>query len=150
MRDQFVLAAFVIGVLSIGLAIGFATRPGEWYANLNKPSFNPPNWVFAPAWTVIYILIGIAGWLIWIDRPDSIEMKLWFAQMILNFAWSPVFFGLQQPTIAFAIILALTAVVIGFVCLTWATLPAASLLFLPYLAWLLFATALNAAIVALN
>src|SRR4051794_28977474 len=81
------------------------TAPGEWYAALAKPSFNPPNWLFAPVWTVLYVLIAVAGWRTFERDQRGGPMKLWWAQLALNFLWSPVFFGAHRIGLALLIIL---------------------------------------------
>lgn len=91
------LAVFVALVVGIGFTIGYLNVPGGWYAGLNKPWFNPVNWIFAPVWAVIYVLIAVAGWLTWnIDRRGA-GMRLWLAQMALNFLWPPTFFSCIGP-----------------------------------------------------
>lgn len=144
------LAFFLILVLGGGLTIGYLTAPGDWYADLNKPSFNPPNWIFGPVWTVIYILIAIAGWRVWQTDRAGAAMKLWWAQLVLNFAWSPAFFSIQQIGLALAIILALLAAILAFIAASRKPAPLAALLFIPYAAWVSFASVLNAAILTLN
>jgi translocator protein len=150
MSKAFSLILFMLAVVLIGMFIGYATLPGEWYASLNKPSFTPPNWVFAPVWTALYILIAIAGWRCWLRDRNSAAMKLWFVQMALNFLWSPVFFGAQQPGLALVVVVAALAAVIGFVVAAWNTDRFAAILFLPYAAWTAFATALTAGVVVMN
>jgi tryptophan-rich sensory protein len=145
-----VYLAFIILVLGGGLLIGASNMPGDWYQSLAKPSFNPPNWVFAPVWSILYIIIGVVGARTWLTLRRSMAMRLWFAQLVFNFAWSPVFFGLKDPTSAVNIILGLLISVAGFIAVSWRQDRTAALLFLPYLAWVAFATALNAAIIALN
>ncbi|MGD9479956.1 TspO/MBR family protein [Shinella sp. G-2] len=145
-----VYLAFIILVLGIGLLIGASNVPDDWYQSLAKPSFNPPNWVFAPVWSLLYIVIGVVGARTWLSLRRSMAMRLWFAQMIFNFAWSPVFFGLRDPTSAMIIILGLLVSVAGFIAVSWRQDRTAALLFLPYLAWVAFASALNGAILALN
>lgn len=137
---------FVAAVTAIGLLIGWAFLPGAWYAGLVKPAFTPPNWLFGPAWTTLYVLIGIAGARAWTRGGAG----LWFAQMGLNFLWSPVFFGLQNPGLGLLVILALLATILAFIAHRWRQDRVAALLFLPYAAWVSFATALNAAIWRLN
>ena len=100
-----VLAVFVIAVLATGLLVKWLTAPDDWYEGLAKPSFNPPNWIFGPVWTGLYLPIAVAGWRLWCRAPASSAMRLWFAQMGLNWLWSPTFFGLQAPTFALIIIL---------------------------------------------
>lgn len=146
-----VYLAFIIIVLGGGLVIGSHNIPGDWYQSLAKPSFNPPNWLFAPVWSILYVIIGVVGARTWLSPPRrSIAMRLWFSQLVFNFAWSPAFFGLQDPTSAMIIILGLLVCVTGFIVVSWRQDRMAALLFLPYLAWVAFATALNAAILALN
>lgn len=150
MSKAFSLFVFVLAVVLTGMLIGYVTLPGEWYASLNKPSFTPPNWVFAPVWTVLYIIIAIAGWQCWVRDRNSRAMKLWFVQMALNFLWSPVFFGAQQPGLALVVVLAALAAVLAFVASAWKKDRMAAILFLPYAAWTAFATVLTAGVVVMN
>src|ERR1700733_11694744 len=144
-----VLAAFLVLVIGGGLLIGFATRPGAWYAELAKPPFNPPNWIFAPVWTLLYLLIAIAGARSFAGGLDT-AFALWVAQLLLNFAWSPVFFRLHRPGAALAIVAALLAVLLAFIVQSWHADNVSALLFVPYACWVAFATLLNASIVNLN
>jgi tryptophan-rich sensory protein len=141
---------FIAIVLGIGLAVGFTTAPGAWYQGLAKPSFNPPDWLFGPVWSLLYVLIAIAGWRIWRIAPDSGAMRLWGLQLLLNYLWSPVFFGLQRPGLALLVIVALLAAIVGFVALARPLDRPAAWLFVPYALWVAFATLLNAAIWRLN
>jgi translocator protein len=141
---------FILLTLGGGLLIGFITLPGEWYASLTKPWFTPPNWLFGPAWTFLYILVGIAGARIFEHARNSLAMRAWIVQLVLNFAWSPVFFGLQRPTLGLVVIIALLLAILAFIALSWRRDRVASVLFIPYGLWVAYATALNAAIVALN
>ncbi len=144
------LAAFIAFVLGIGFAIGFSNLPGEWYAHLNKPTFNPPNWVFGPVWSVIYVLIAIAGWRTWENERSSRAMWLWAVQMLLNFCWSPIFFSAHRIGTALAIIVALLVAIAAFIASQWRADRVAAALFLPYAAWVAFAALLNASIWLLN
>jgi len=144
------LAAFVAATVGIGIAVGTINLPGEWYAALHKPPFNPPNWIFAPVWSVIYVLIAVAGWRTWERGPRGHGMALWGAQMVLNFLWSPVFFSAHRIDLALAVIVALLVTIAGFVVARWRADRAAAMLFLPYAAWVSFATLLNASIWLLN
>lgn len=144
-------AALFIGIIvAISLGIGYLTQPGEWYDTLNKPFFNPPSWVFGPVWSVLYILIAIAGWRIWCKAPKSAAMKLWLAQMILNWIWSPAFFGAQAPKLAFIIIIAMVLTIYLFINRNWNSDRTSAYLFIPYAAWVTFATLLNGSIAILN
>ena len=145
------LAGFLLLVIGGGMAIGYATRPDTWYAALAKPSFNPPNWVFGPVWTILYVLIAIAGWRTWQRLPrTATAMSLWALQMALNFAWSPAFFGLHRVDLALGIVVLMLAAIAGFILAAARVDRVAALLFAPYLLWVSFATALNGAIWRLN
>ena len=150
MKGYLVLAGFLLVTVGGGLAIGFVTRPGAWYAGLVKPSFNPPNWIFGPAWTVLYVLIAVAGWRVFERVPGSAAMAVWAVALALNFLWSPVFFGAQRPAAALAVVAMLLAAIVVFIALAWHIDTSAALLFVPYAAWVAFATLLNAAVVRLN
>jgi benzodiazapine receptor len=132
-----------------GVAIGLACPPGEWYERLRKPVFSPPNWLFAPAWTILYILIAIAGSRTW-QRNDPAALALWAVQLALNFAWSPIFFRGHAPRTALLVILTLLGAVLTFVVFEAGRDTIAASLFVPYALWVGFAALLNAAIVKLN
>jgi translocator protein len=141
---------FVALVLGGGLLIGFVTAPGAWYATLSKPPFSPPNWIFAPVWSTLYFIIAAAGWRVWRKDRNSAQMKLWWAQLALNFIWSPIFFAAHRIDIALGVIVLLLITIIGFMVITWRQDKIASLLFAPYAAWVAFASVLNGAIWLLN
>lgn len=143
-------ALFILIVVGIGFVIGSTNLPGGWYAGLTKPPFNPPNWVFAPVWSVIYLLIALAGARTWERTPRGAGMLLWAVQMLLNFTWSPVFFTWHHTGVALAVIVAMLLSIIGFIVERWQTDRVAAALFVPYLAWVAFATLLNASIFWLN
>jgi len=150
MNRYLTLVLFLILVVGGGILIGAGNIPGTWYEALNKPWFNPPNWLFGPAWTLLYILIAIAGWRSWERNRGGRAMKLWWAQLALNFAWSPIFFTLHGVGMALVVIVALLLTILAFIALTWNRDRLASLLFAPYAAWVAFATTLNASIWWLN
>lgn len=150
MRSLVSFLPFLLIVLGGGILIGTATAPGDWYAALQKPWFNPPNWIFGPVWSVLYVIMAFVGWRQWKIDKNSRLMQLWYLQLGLNFAWSPVFFAAQKPTFSLMIILLLLLVILLFIRLAWRSDRLSSVLFLPYLAWVSFATALNAAIAVLN
>jgi translocator protein len=147
MRRALVHLIFLAVVLGCGFAIGALFRPDAWYAALAKPPFNPPGWVFAPVWTALYAMIAVAGARTY-ERGGG--FMLWAAQLALNFAWTPVFFGLHRPGVALAIVVALLAVIVSFIQSRWTADRVSALLFVPYAAWVAFAAVLNGAIVALN
>lgn len=147
---RLVLLLFLGLVLGGGLAIGYVTRPGDWYLQLVKPSFNPPGWLFGPVWTVLYIMIAVVGWRLWFAADAATAQALWWLQLLLNFSWSPAFFAAHQIGAALAIILLLLITILALIALTWRQDRTAALLLLPYAVWVAFATALNAAIFQLN
>lgn len=144
------LILFLVLVAGGGLGIGFLTAPGDWYAGLAKPSFNPPGWVFAPVWTVLYLLIAVVGWRIWRTAPGWWLMRLWWAQLMLNFLWSPIFFSAHQIGLALFVILLLLAAILALIALAWRQHRLAAWLLVPYAAWVAFASVLNAEIFMLN
>jgi benzodiazapine receptor len=144
------LLFFLILTIGGGLLIGFFTPPGEWYVSLAKPWFTPPAGIFAPVWTLLYIMIAIAGWRTFAHDPLGPAMIVWTIALALNFSWSPIFFRLNQPVAAFFVIVTLFAMIITFILLTWRQDALSALLFVPYGAWTLFAALLNAAICHLN
>jgi len=149
-RPAVSLGLFLTLVVGGGLAIGFVTRPDAWYAALVKPSFNPPNWLFGPVWTTLYVMIAVAGWRIWRSAGYGLAFSLWCVQLALNFAWSPAFFGLRNVGLALAVVLALLLAIVLFIRAAWSRDRAAALLFVPYAVWVSFASLLNAAIYQLN
>jgi len=149
-RSWLTLAVFLIVVIGVGGFIGSQSTPGTWFENLAKPPFNPPSWVFAPVWTILYVMIAIAGWRIWMARPNSPAMGLWVAQMLANWLWSPVWFTAHLLWGAFAIITVMLGLIIGFILVARKTDTIAAWLFVPYLAWVSFATLLNFSIAILN
>ena len=144
------ITPFILLVVGGGMLIGFLTAPGPWYEALAKPSFNPPNWLFGPAWTVLYVLIAIAGWRVWQRERSGRAMQLWWLQLVLNFLWSPVFFALQQIGLALLVVLLLLAAILAFIAVAWNRDRISAWLFVPYAAWVAFASALNAALWQLN
>lgn len=149
-RSILTLVVFLVIVVGVGFLIGINTPPDSWYQALQKPSFNPPNWVFAPVWSVIYLLIAVAGWRIYEKLGWSAPLRLWLVQMVLNWIWSPVWFGLHAPWAAFVIILSLWLAIVGFIVSAWSSERVSSLLFVPYFAWVSFAAILNLSIAIMN
>ncbi len=128
------------------------TSIGSWYQTINKPSFNPPNWLFGPVWTTLYILMGISCYLIWkSDHPQKKSLlTLYFVQLALNGIWSPAFFGMESPLLGLIIILPLLVLIIFCVKKFRVISPWASGLMIPYLLWVSFASVLNFSIWWLN
>ena len=124
-----------------------------WYAALQKPSWNPPAWVFGPAWTVLYISMAVAAWLVWREggwKAQGRALGLFLVQWVLNALWTPLFFGLHWPGLAFAEIVILWLAIAATLAAFWRINKVAGALLVPYLAWVTFAAALNFAIWRLN
>ena len=150
----------LISAVAICLVAGFIgsifTTPAipTWYAGLNKPSFNPPNWIFAPVWTTLFILMGIAVFLVWEKRGESklaqYGIYLFGLQLAMNTLWSILFFGMQSPLAALFDIAVLWVLILACIITFWKVAKLAGWLMLPYILWVSFASILNAYIVLLN
>ncbi len=142
---------FIAAVVAAGWLMGAAFPPGGWFDTLAKPPLHPPNWVFAPVWTGLYVLIGMAGARQALADPREPPLQIWLIQMGLNLLWTPSFFGLRSPGFALVVLLLLIGAAGVFAAVVWRRGDTVSaVLFLPYLAWLLFATYLNAGILLMN
>ncbi len=149
------MVSLVVFVLVVGVAalFGGLYAPDAWYDTLVKPSWQPPDWLFAPVWTALYFMIAVAGWLVWRARE---RQDVWYtlgffvAQLILNAGWSWLFFGKHDIMAALGDILALDIAVIVTTLLFFRVSKLAGALMLPYLGWILFATYLNYTIWTLN
>ena len=149
-RSLITLGVFLAVVIGVGALIGASTAPGAWYEQLDKPPFNPPNWLFGPVWFVLYVLIAIAGWRTFLSEPKGLGMKLWVGQMLMNWAWSPTWFCLHLLWPAFAIISVMLVLIVLFIANRWPRDRVSALLFLHYAAWVGFAALLNLSIAILN
>ncbi len=150
------MTAFVIGCELVGLAatpITVGAIPA-WYQDLQKPFFAPPNSIFGPVWTILYGMMGVAAFLVYERRGKKKQVKtalgFFCAQLVLNFLWSILFFGLRSPLLGLVDILALLILIVVTASRFYPLSPAASLLLVPYALWVTFATMLNAAIFVLN
>lgn len=146
------LVGFVGLCLLVGLVGGSMTShaiPG-WYRLLQKPPGTPPDWAFGPVWVCLYVMIGVAGWLVWKRIGSSAPLRLWGWQLAANAAWAPAFFGLRRPSLGMAVI-AVLLVLIGLTIRSFRRVSRpAALLLLPYLGWCLYAAYLNAGFLLLN
>lgn len=149
LRSLAVLVVAVLLPLVVGVLGSFSTMDSvrAWYPTLVRPSFAPPTWVFGPVWTTLYVMMGVASWLVWREgfaRPEvRSALAIYGVQLVFNLVWSWLFFGLQRPFVALLDIIVLL-VLIGMTVLRFATVSrGAALLLLPYLAWVAFATVLN-------
>lgn len=140
--------------------VGFAGTPFTasaipvWYATLNKPSFSPPNWLFGPVWTLLYLMMGVAFYLIWRQKSQTKEVRIakrfFLVQLFLNLIWTPIFFGLRSPFQGFFVIIGLWAVILMTIIKFHPISKKAAYLLIPYLLWVTFASVLNGAILVLN
>jgi tryptophan-rich sensory protein len=145
-------------VICVGLsltagAIGSQFMPGPWYEQLRKPAWTPPGWVFAPVWTLLYLMMGTAAWLVW--RSEGLSrarpaLIVFVVQLLVNAAWSWMFFGLERPGLAMIDLLVLWVLIIVMMLLFWRHHFVAGLLILPYVLWVTYAATLNGGIVLLN
>lgn len=143
---------FILLSLSAGFVGSFFTIESisTWYSTLEKPFFSPPNWVFGPVWTTLYVLIGISGYLAYKSRGNSFAIKIFGLQLVLNTLWSIIFFGLKMPWLAFVEILVLLGVIVYLMKLFYKIDKVSAYLLIPYLLWVSFASILNLAIWLLN
>jgi translocator protein len=149
-KNLWLLPAFIIVVAGVGFLIGGLIRPDAWFATLTKPSFNPPAWLFGPVWAVMYVLIAIAGWRTWTSDDEGVRITSWTFQLLTNYIWTPVFFGLHAIGWALAVIIALLVQIIAFIVISWRSDQTSALLFVPYAIWVMFASMLNFSILMLN
>lgn len=150
------LAVSILTCQLAGILGGLFTAPNiaTWYAYLNKPAFNPPNWVFSPVWISLYLLMGIAVWLVWRQGMGAKGVKsaviLFVVQLIVNPVWSFAFFGLHSPLYGLIVIIVLWVLILLTITRFFKVSKTAGVLMLPYILWVSFATVLNGALFALN
>ena len=142
------LIIWILGLIAIGGVIGSLTKPeiSTWYSTLHRSTLTPPNYVFPVAWTILYGIIGACGWLIWGSQafPKLRVIKtLYVTQLILNWSWTPLFFGFHLTGLSLVVLGTMDILVFALICLAYRKMKAVSLLMIPYLFWILFATYLN-------
>ena len=155
MKRVLVLAGFVALPLVAGFGGSYFTIPAveSWYPTLVKPWFSPPNELFAPVWTLLYLLMGLASYLVWRSKPSKTRdyaLEVYGIQLVANYLWSVIFFGLRSPLLGLVTISVLWFLIVWTMTLFWKHSRTAVYLLVPYLLWVSFATALNGAIFALN
>lgn len=135
-----------LGANFVAALTGALFTPGEWYRGLAKPSWNPPDWAFGPAWAVLYTLIAVSGWLVWRKAGfagAAVPLAIYGVQLVLNAAWSAIFFGMKRPDLAFFELVVFWIAILATIVAFWPVHRTAALLLLPYLAWVTFAGVLN-------
>jgi tryptophan-rich sensory protein len=150
MRDQrgatvvpdWSLLIFIVIVVATAMT-GILFKPGDWYKSLAKPSWTPPDWLFGPVWSILYLMIAVAGWLVWTTLGMSSLMLVWGLQLVLNGMWSWMFFGLRRMDLAFVDVVMMWLTIATFIALAATAAPLAAILFVPYLVWVTIAAALN-------
>ena len=149
---KLVVALVICQMAGFTGALFTTTGEGSWYSTVNKPDFNPPNWVFAPVWTTLYLLMGVALFLVWDKgfKKNKTAIYLFGIQLELNVLWSILFFGLSNPGAAFIEIIFLWAAILATILKFWKVSKPAAWMLVPYLAWVSFASLLNFAIWTLN
>jgi tryptophan-rich sensory protein len=151
-RSAVALAGWV-AVTFAAAAMGGLFLPGDWYASLQKPAWNPPNWIFGPVWTALYTIMAVAAWLVWKRGGFAGQRRAllcFLLQLLFNALWSPLFFGLHLPGLAFVDLVLLWLALLATVAAFWKAHRLAGAMLLPYLAWVTFAGALNFALWRLN
>ena len=154
-RSALGLALFVAACFAAAGLGSLVTTPriSGWYAELEKPFFNPPSWLFGPVWTILFLAMAVAGWLVWRRAGFSgtgVALTLFGVQLFLNVLWSTLFFGLKSPGVALVEIILLWAAILATLVAFRRVSRVAGLLFVPYLAWVTFAAVLNLEIWRLN
>jgi translocator protein len=137
----------------LAASFGVVFMPGKWYVELKKPAWNPPPWIFGLVWTALYTMMAVAVWLVWKRGGFAAHrgpLALFLTQLVLNAAWTPLFFGLHQPGFACAEIMSLWLAIAATFAAFWPLNRASAWLLAPYLAWVSFAAALNFALWRLN
>jgi tryptophan-rich sensory protein len=149
MFDWLTFLPFLGAVIAVALS-GALFMPGEWYKTLDKPSWTPPDWAFGPAWTVLYLMIAVAGWLVWQRAGATWVVGVWCLNLVFNAAWSWLMFGRRRIDLALVDAVLMLGTIMLFIMGSAPISRTATWLFVPYLAWVSFATALNYAILQRN
>lgn len=149
MEKYYSLGVFLLLVFAAATS-GAMFKPGPWYDSLNKPSWTPPAWLFPVAWTVLYIMIAVAGWLVWKSEGLGLSLLIWIVHLGLNAAWSYYMFGAHRIDLAMYDVTAMWITLVAFILVAWPISPTASAIMVPYLAWVSFAAALNWRVWQLN
>lgn len=149
MSDWLSLLPFIGAVFAVA-STGAIFMPGAWYQSLKKPVWTPPSWLFAPAWTILYGMIAVAGWLVWKADGGRLVLSIWAANLVFNAAWSWLMFGRRQIAMALVDAFAMLGTIVLFILWAAPVSMTAAWLFVPYLAWVSFAAFLNFTILRLN
>jgi translocator protein len=155
-RRQLLVLAMFLGLCAVVAGLGSvmsASAMDGWYGRLEQPGWDPPDWVFGPVWSVLYVLIAVSGWLVWRARgwfESRAALIAWGVQLALNLLWTAVFFGLEQPGLATVEIAFLWMAIVANIVMFWFVSRLAAVLLVPYLIWVTYAAALTFSIWRLN
>ena len=144
--SSFLMFLGFVGACVLAALTGAFIRPGEWYERLTKPSWRPPNRLFPPVWSILYVMIAVSGWLVWREAGFSgaaIPLTVFFLQLALNAAWTPIFFGLHRIDLGLATIVLVWMSIVATIVVFYSVSGVAAYLLVPYLLWVTFAVALN-------
>jgi tryptophan-rich sensory protein len=149
------LLVFLLICYAVAFIAGIMTRPqiAPWYTHWAKPAWGPPNWLFAPVWTILYGMMAVAGWKVWCSadsKPRTAALWIYGLQLSANFLWSPIFFALHRIAMGFLVIASLAVLLVLFILVCWSFQRKAAWLFMPYLLWISFAAVLNYTIWTMN
>jgi len=151
---RLIIAILICQMIGLIGAVFTSSSVSTWYVTLTKPSFNPPNWVFAPVWTTLYIMMGISAFLVWEkgleDQKVKTSLSIFGIQLILNLSWTIIFFGLKSTMGGLVVIIILWFLILLTILHFYKLSKVAGIILLPYIMWVSFATVLNTAIVILN
>ncbi len=147
---KFIALAVFAALTAAAATSGSMFKPGLWYEALAKPDWTPPGWLFPIAWTVLYVMIALAGWFAWRAQGFGTSVAFWLAQLIFNAAWSYIMFDQHQIGWALVDLSAMWLMIVGFIVTVWNASRIAAWLFVPYLAWATFAGVLNFAVWQMN
>ncbi|MBD3282645.1 MAG: tryptophan-rich sensory protein [Candidatus Portnoybacteria bacterium] len=155
MKKILIFLASIVICEGAGIIGSIFTAPSvdSWYRTIERPSFNPPDWVFAPVWTLLFLLMGVSLFLIWkngVNKKNKKAIILFFIQLVFNILWSVMFFGLESPLLGFIVIVVLWIFILKTILAFRDLSKIAAWLLIPYIAWVSFAALLNLSILILN
>lgn len=148
--DQLISFLPFLGICVIAASSGAIFAPDTWYRRLRKPSWTPKDWVFPLVWSILFLMIAVAGWQVYLQGGAALALSLYGMQLVFNAAWSGLFFGMKRPDLALVDVALLWLSILATILVFWQILPLAGLLLVPYLLWVSVAAALNFRVWQLN
>ena len=144
------LLLFIAVVMGIGFVVGLISAPGPWFDQLTMPPYILPDWITGPVWLLLSVAFAVSGWRLWLLDSSSVETRLWLASLIVSWWFSPIFFIARAPFGALAVIICLAALMLVFVVRAWRVDRFSAVLFIPCVAWVVYAAVLTGMIAAMN